>query len=114
MPGALYIQIEFHAVMRSPMTALFKRIGPLVAIMLATLPVLGVQKAPNTANKNPASQIVGDWQGVLQAGDQKLHLVLHITQTSDGALKASMDSIDQGANGIPINEISFQGGNLSF
>jgi hypothetical protein len=47
------------------MTALFKRIGPLVAIMLATLPVLGVQKAPNTANKNPASQIVGDWQGVL-------------------------------------------------
>ena len=96
------------------MTAVFKRIGLLVAIMLATLPVLGVQKAPNTANKNPASQIVGDWQGVLQAGDQKLHLVLHITQTSDGALKASLDSIDQGANGIPINEISFQGGTLSF
>ena len=97
------------------MTALFKRIGSLVTIiMLATLPVLGVQKAPNTANKNPASQIAGDWQGTLQAGDQKLRLVLHITQTADGALKASMDSIDQGANGIPINEISFQGGTLSF
>jgi len=97
------------------MKALLKRIGLLVTIMLATLPVLGVQKAANTANdKNPASRIAGDWQGTLQVGGQQLHLVLHITQASDGALKASVDSVDQGANGIAINEISFQGGDLSF
>src|SRR5690242_3698076 len=97
------------------MTALCKKIGLLLSFMLATLPVLGVQQVPNTANdKNPALQIAGDWQGALQVGGQELHVVLHITQTSDGALKASMDSIDQGANGIAIDEISFQGGNLSF
>src|SRR5579864_3260943 len=97
------------------MPALLKRIGLLLTIMLATLPVLGVQKAPNTAiDKNPASQIAGDWQGTLQVGGQQLHLVLHIMQMPDGALKASMDSVDQGANGIAINEISFQGGDLSF
>jgi pimeloyl-ACP methyl ester carboxylesterase len=104
--------LKFKLFKRSPV---FKRIGALVTIMLATLPVLGIQKAPNTPNdKNLASQIAGDWQGTLQVGVQKLRLVLHITQSSDGALKASMDSIDQGANAIAINEILFQGGNLSF
>src|SRR5579863_3109421 len=47
--------------------------------------------------------IAGDWQGTLSAGGTELRLVLHITKSSDGSLKATLDSIDQpGANGIPV------------
>ncbi|HLK54214.1 MAG TPA: alpha/beta fold hydrolase, partial [Candidatus Angelobacter sp.] len=36
------------------------------------------------------------------------------TKDAEGGLKANMDSVDQGANGIPISKISFQEGKLSF
>ncbi len=72
------------------------------------------QEAAKTASAQKAAGIAGDWQGTLQAGPQQLHLVLHITQTAEGGLKASMDSVDQGANGIPISKISFQEGKVSF
>ena len=32
--------------------------------------------------------IVGDWQGTLNAGTAQLHVILHITQDSDGNLQA--------------------------
>jgi uncharacterized protein len=72
------------------------------------------QAAANPASAQKTAGIAGDWQGTLQAGPQQLHLVLHITQTAEGSLQANMDSIDQGANGIPISKISFQDGKLSF
>jgi hypothetical protein len=49
----------------------------------------------------------GDWQGTLNTGAGELHLVLHISKTS-GALHATLDSPDQGANGIPVSSISFK------
>ncbi len=61
-----------------------------------------------------AKGVEGDWKGTLKAGGAELHLVLHIAKNSDGTLKATLDSIDQGANGIPINSISFQDSKLSF
>lgn len=54
--------------------------------------------------------IGGDWQGVLMG---QLHIVLHIKSGSDGALSATMDSVDQGANGIPITTIALKDGKLS-
>ena len=72
------------------------------------------QAAANPASAQKTASIAGDWQGTLQAGPQQLHLVLHITQTAEGSLQANMDSVDQGANGIPISKISFQEGKLSF
>ena len=60
-----------------------------------------------------AQDIIGDWQGTLSAGGTELHLVLHISKTSDGALKATLDSVDQGANGIPVSSISFKDSKLS-
>jgi hypothetical protein len=49
--------------------------------------------------------ITGDWQGTLSAGGAELHLVLHVTKGSDGTLHATLDSLDQGANGIPVSSI---------
>lgn len=54
---------------------------------------------------------VGTWQGVLDAGPQELTLVFHVRRRN-GELRATMDSPDQGARGIPVNEASFSGGTL--
>jgi len=57
--------------------------------------------------------VAGDWQGVLEAGGAQLHLVLHITQGDNGALKATLDSVDQNANGIPVSAITVKDSKLN-
>ena len=52
------------------------------------------------------TQLAGDWQGTLSAGGVELRLVLHITASKDGALAATLDSVDQGAFAIPVSAIS--------
>jgi pimeloyl-ACP methyl ester carboxylesterase len=56
----------------------------------------------------------GNWEGVLEAGSAKLRLVLKIASGRDGSLKASLDSPDQGANDITIDEITLKGRALHF
>src|ERR1700682_4521784 len=51
-----------------------------------------------------SSDVVGDWIGTLDASGMKLRVVFHITNTSDG-LKATMDSLDQNALGIPVSSV---------
>jgi hypothetical protein len=60
-----------------------------------------------------AQGITGDWQGTLSAGGAQLRLVLHISKNESGALKATLDSLDQGANGIPVNSITLKQSKLS-
>jgi uncharacterized protein len=57
--------------------------------------------------------IAGDWQGSLNTGAGELRLVLHIAKSADGALKATLDSVDQGANGIPVSSIALKSSKLS-
>jgi len=57
--------------------------------------------------------IVGDWQGTLKAGGAELHLALHIVSGEDGALHATLDSIDQGARGIPVTTVALAGAKLT-
>jgi hypothetical protein len=59
------------------------------------------------------AQIAGDWQGTLKAGGTQLRLVLHVTAAKDGSLTATLDSVDQGANGIPISAITLKDSKLS-
>ncbi len=61
-----------------------------------------------------AQNIIGDWQGTLKAGPAELRLVLHIAKGNEGNLKATLDSVDQGANGIPVTSISLKDSMLSF
>jgi hypothetical protein len=60
-----------------------------------------------------AQDVVGDWQGSLKAGGAELRLVLHITKGEGGELKATLDSVDQGANGIPVSAITLKDSQLS-
>jgi len=58
---------------------------------------------------------VGDWQGTLHVGSAELRLVLHVSKNDDGALKATLDSIDQpGSNGIAVTSISLEGAKFAF
>jgi pimeloyl-ACP methyl ester carboxylesterase len=66
-----------------------------------------------TATLTHAQDIIGDWQGSLNTGAGELRLLLHITKGADGALKATLDSVDQGANGIPVSSISLKSSKLS-
>jgi uncharacterized protein len=66
-----------------------------------------------TACLAKAQDITGDWKGALDTGMATLHLVLHVTKGPDGALKATLDSVDQNANGIPVSSITLKDAKLS-
>ncbi|MGA3134870.1 MAG: serine hydrolase [Terracidiphilus sp.] len=59
------------------------------------------------------AQIAGDWQGTLITPGPQLHLVLHIAAAKDGSLTATLDSVDQGANGIPVTAVTLKDSKLS-
>src|SRR5579863_1115511 len=60
-----------------------------------------------------AQDIAGDWQGTLNAGSAELRLVLHLTKAPDNSLKATLDSIDQGANGIQVASVTLKDSKLT-
>lgn len=60
-----------------------------------------------------AQDITGDWKGTLDAGSAQLRLVLHISKSANGVLQATLDSVDQGANGIPVSSIVLKDSKLS-
>jgi pimeloyl-ACP methyl ester carboxylesterase len=55
---------------------------------------------------------VGDWLGTLSFNGVNLRIALHIKQTA-ASLAGTMDSLDQGALGIPLDHVSFSDGKLS-
>lgn len=60
-----------------------------------------------TSISSYAQDISGSWYGVAKIQGIELRLVLNINKTADG-YSATMDSPDQGAKGIPVNNISFK------
>jgi uncharacterized protein len=64
-------------------------------------------------NAGAQSQSVeGFWAGALDAGASKLRLVMKFSRTPDGKLQGTLDSLDQGANDIPMSLVTFQNGTL--
>lgn len=57
--------------------------------------------------------ITGDWNGKLSVNGAELRLVLHIGKNADGTLKATLDSVDQGSNGIPVSAVTLKDSQLS-
>ena len=76
-------------------------------LLIVAALVLGV--APTAA----AQDLVGDWRGTLKAGAAELRLVLHVVR-ANGGLTATLDSLDQGANGIPVTSIALKGITVTF
>jgi hypothetical protein len=61
----------------------------------------------------PAQDIAGDWHGSVDVkNDAPLRLVLHISRNKP--LKATLDSIDEGGMGLPVDTIAINGSALKF
>jgi alpha-beta hydrolase superfamily lysophospholipase len=56
----------------------------------------------------PAKDFEGSWQGTLEAGGQKLRLVVTVTKSGAGAYAGKFESLDQGAT-IPLDTITVNG-----
>lgn len=69
--------------------------------------------APAARSAASQASVAGDWAGTLSAGGAELRLLLHIKAAADGTLTGTLDSIDQGANGIPIKSVALKDGKLS-
>jgi pimeloyl-ACP methyl ester carboxylesterase len=55
------------------------------------------------------------WEGALQAGGQKLRLVLRVYRVADGKVSAAMDSLDQeGAVNLRVNTVTIEKNHLHF
>lgn len=59
-----------------------------------------------------SGSIAGDWNGELDVQGTKLRLVLHVKKNPDGTLAATLDSLDQGANAIPVSAVSQKGNDV--
>ena len=76
----------------------------IAAVVLALAAAGSAQTPPDVA---------GDWNGVLSIGGTSLRLVLHLTVAGDGVLHGTLDSVDQGARGIPVTSAVLTGTTLS-
>jgi uncharacterized protein len=54
----------------------------------------------------------GTYSGTLQAGEAQLHLLLHLSKGTNGSLRATLDSLEQGVFAIEANSVSFADFNL--
>jgi len=59
-----------------------------------------------------AQDISGDWQGTLKAGPQDLRLILKIAKAEGGGWKASLYSLDQTTDAIPVSSLTLADSNL--
>ncbi|MFN7949891.1 MAG: alpha/beta hydrolase [Blastocatellia bacterium] len=58
--------------------------------------------------------LAGNWLARLEFNGSTLRLVLKIVANSDGSLIAKLDSLDQGARDLPMDEITQEGDTLRF
>ena len=60
-----------------------------------------------------AQDITGKWNGVLKVQGTQLRLVFNVTKSGE-TVNATMDSPDQGANGIPVTKTTFENSKIKF
>jgi len=86
-----------------------------VAFVLALPVVIGLSHSNGVRAQapapSPAQDISDTWQGTLHAG-QDLRIVVKISKADAGAYKADFYSIDQGAQSIPVDKITLEGGTV--
>ncbi|MBA7578377.1 hypothetical protein ES708_20239 [subsurface metagenome] len=80
----------------------------LALIMASSVCMIGFAQQQDTSEIS----IEGIWEGKLKAPGIELTIVFKISENPDGTLTATMDSPDQGATGIPVEEIIFKNNTL--
>ena len=75
-------------------------------LLTASAPLVG--QAPDKTKS-----LEGSWLGTIKAGGAELRLVLHLKGKSDD-LTGTFDSLDQGAKGLKLDDVSLKDGTLRF
>jgi len=74
----------------------------------------GLAQVPGTVAAGGPSPADGIWLGTLQAGPQSLRVQIHLKVGPAGVGNCALDSLDQGAPGIPCNNVQVNGDAVSF
>src|SRR5438045_2547671 len=72
-----------------------------------------VSTIPLAACLVQAQDVTGDWVGTMARPNGDLRLALHISK-ADAGLKATLDSVDQGVSGIPLDSVKVTDAKLTF
>jgi pimeloyl-ACP methyl ester carboxylesterase len=82
--------------------------------MRSWLAIAGViLMAPASGFAQSSPSVVGDWSGKLAVNGAEVRLVFHV-KSAAGALAATFDSPDQGANGLPVAHVTETGDEVDF
>jgi len=73
-----------------------------------------VPAADLPASKDAATKLAGTWTGSLHYGTASLRLLINFTNTPAGTATGTMDSLDQGATGIPLAGITLAQAKVCF
>ena len=85
-----------------------------MSTFLRTIVAAGFLLLAGKVSNAQEQPVAGDWLGTLKAGAVSLRLAVHIAADPDGQFKGTLDSLDQGARGIPISAITVNNGQLTF
>ena len=85
------------------MQRFFRNLGILTVLLLAVA-------CGSSAQTSVIPQ--GTYAGTLQAGDAQLHILLHLSKSDAGSLRATLDSLEQGVFAIEATSVSFANYNL--
>jgi fermentation-respiration switch protein FrsA (DUF1100 family) len=83
----------------------------------AEIPLVLRRQSASSKGRIPAnavSPLEGTWQGAFQNGNQRFRLQLHIAHDDAKQLTGTLDSLDQGANGLPMSKLSEANGAVHF
>jgi uncharacterized protein len=90
----------------------------LVAILPAASLIIARTSLQIQKRTTPQSQfraaIEGTYAGTLQAGEAELHLILHVSKSANGSLRATLDSLDQAVYAVEASSVSFSAPTLKF
>lgn len=93
------------------MTGVFRQTGlniPFTLKKTAQPPTIPPALQPASYAPRAGSAMQGYWQGAVSIGPVRTHLAFKIAEITKGRYRGELDSIDQGASGIPVTTVSYQ------
>jgi fermentation-respiration switch protein FrsA (DUF1100 family) len=91
-----------------------KMLMSLLVIISFTVSLQLAAKTQHNSSMPKQFDIVGTWQGVLKISSVELRIVFNVARDTIGNLTATLDSPDQGAYDIPVDEIIFNMDSVKF
>lgn len=84
-----------------------------LCLFVLSFSAIGADDKPANIKFDPKS-IEGNWEGSLHVDVVKLRLAFKIAKKAEGGFTGSMDSVDQGAKGIKLDEVTLEDGKVRF